>query len=340
MIVRQGPKLRRPITLTAGEPGGIGPDLIVQIAQRPWPVPLVVIADPDLLQQRAQQLQLPLQLRPWTGPDMPPAEAGQLYLHALTLPTPATPGQLDPAHAPYILETLRQATTGCLNGDYAALVTAPIHKGNINDAGILFSGHTEYLAEITGGTPVMMLTCPGLRVALATTHLPLSQVPAAITAERLEQVLRILAQDLRTRFGLTQPNILVAGLNPHAGEQGHLGREEIDIIVPVLNRLRQEGFQLSPPLPADTLFTPTSLAQADAVLAMYHDQGLPVLKHKGFGTAINITLGLPIIRTSVDHGTALTLAGSGQADTGSLEAAIHQAITLVQHENTPCLTPT
>ena len=180
----------------------------------------------------------------------------------------------------------------------------------------------------------------GLRVALATTHLPLSQVPAAITAERLEQVLRILAQDLRTRFGLTQPNILVAGLNPHAGEQGHLGREEIDIIVPVLNRLRQEGFQLSPPLPADTLFTPTSLAQADAVLAMYHDQGLPVLKHKGFGTAINITLGLPIIRTSVDHGTALTLAGSGQADTGSLEAAIHQAITLVQHENTPCLTPT
>ncbi len=325
------PETGRPIALTAGEPAGIGPDLIVQIAQKPWPVPLVVIADPDLLQQRAHQLQLPLQLRTWPGPDTLPAEAGQLYLRPTPLPTPARPGQLNPAHVPCLLETLRQAADGCLQGTYAALVTAPVHKGNINDAGITFSGHTEYLAEITGGTPVMMLACPGLRVALATTHLPLSQVPAAITAERIEQILRILEHDLRTRFNIARPDILVAGLNPHAGEQGHLGREEIDIIVPVLDRLRQEGYQLSPPLPADTLFTPTHLAQADAVLAMYHDQGLPVLKHKGFGAAVNITLGLPIIRTSVDHGTALSLAGSGQADTGSLEAAIHQAITLTRN---------
>ncbi len=331
MTTHRTPESDRPIVLTTGEPAGIGPDLIVQIAQQPWPVPLVVIADPNLLQQRAHQLKLPLQLRTWPGPDAPPADAGQLYLRPTTLPTPAIPGQLNPTHAAYILETLRQAANGCLNGAYAALVTAPVHKGNINDAGITFSGHTEYLAEITGGMPVMMLTCPGLRVALATTHLPLSQVPAAITAERLEQTLRILEHDLRTRFGIARPNILVAGLNPHAGEQGHLGREEIDIIAPVLDTLRQEGYRLSPPLPADTLFNPTCLAQADAVLAMYHDQGLPVLKHKGFGTAVNITLGLPIIRTSVDHGTALPLAGSGQADTGSLEAAIHQAIALTRN---------
>ncbi|MEL6710375.1 MAG: 4-hydroxythreonine-4-phosphate dehydrogenase PdxA [Pseudomonadota bacterium] len=331
MTTCREPESHHPIALTAGEPAGIGPDLIIQIAQQHWPVPLVAIADPDLLQQRAQQLNLPLQLLNWAGSDSQPAQTSQLYLHPTILPTPATPGQLNPAHAAYILETLHQGATGCLNGQYAALVTAPVHKGNINDAGICFSGHTEYLADITGGMPVMMLACPGLRVALATTHLPLSEVPAAITAERLEKVLRILEQDLRTRFGITQPNILVAGLNPHAGEQGYLGREEIDIIAPVLDKLRQEGICLSPPLPADTLFTPTHLAQADAVLAMYHDQGLPVLKHKGFGAAVNITLGLPIIRTSVDHGTALTLAGNGQADAGSLEAAIRQAIILTRH---------
>jgi 4-hydroxythreonine-4-phosphate dehydrogenase len=325
-------KLNQPLALTAGEPAGIGPDLIVQIAQQTWPVPLIAIADPDLLQQRAQQLNLPLQLLTWADSDRSPANSGQIYLHPVTSPTPTTPGQLDPTHASYILATLRQAATGCLTGEYAAMVTAPVHKGNINDAGIAFSGHTEYLAEITGGTPIMMLACPGLRVALVTTHLPLSQVPAAITTTRLERTIRILEQELRTRFGIERPNILVAGLNPHAGEQGHLGREDLDIIAPTLDTLRQEGLRLSPPLPADTLFTPKSLAQADAVLAMYHDQGLPVLKHKGFGAAVNITLGLPIIRTSVDHGTALTLAGSGQADTSSLEAAIHQAITLARHE--------
>jgi 4-hydroxythreonine-4-phosphate dehydrogenase len=325
-------KLNQPLALTAGEPAGIGPDLIVQIAQQAWPVPLIAIADPDLLQQRAQQLNLPLQLLTWADSDRSPANSGQIYLHPVTNPTSTTPGQLDPTHASYILATLRQAATGCLTGEYAAMVTAPVHKGNINDAGIAFSGHTEYLAEITGGTPIMMLACPGLRVALVTTHLPLSQVPAAITTTRLERTIRILERELRTRFGIERPNILVAGLNPHAGEQGHLGREDLDIIAPTLDTLRQEGLRLSPPLPADTLFTPKSLAQADAVLAMYHDQGLPVLKHKGFGAAVNITLGLPIIRTSVDHGTALTLAGSGQADTSSLEAAIHQAITLARHE--------
>ena len=239
-----------------------------------------------------------------------------------------TPGCLNPIQADAILASLRQAAQGCLDGVYAAMVTAPIHKGVINDAGIPFSGHTEYLATVTGGHPVMMLACPGLRVALVTTHLPLHQVPAAITAERLEQVLRILHQDLHTRFDIAQPRILVAGLNPHAGEQGHLGHEEIDIIEPVLAALRTQGMELSPPLPADTLFTPKYLDTADAVLAMYHDQGLPVLKHKGFGAAVNITLGLPIIRTSVDHGTALELAGTGQAEPSSLEAAIRQAIAM------------
>ncbi len=328
--MRKSPKSTQPvlpIALTAGEPAGIGPDLIVQIAQQTWSHPLIVIADGELLQQRAEQLGLPFHLSPWQ-PGNPAAAAGRLYHQPCPLNTPVVPSQLNPAHATTILASLRQAATGCMQGDYAAMVTAPVHKGNINDAGIPFSGHTEYLATVTGGHPVMMLACPGLRVALVTTHLPLHQVPAAITAERLEQVLRILHQDLQTRFDIAQPHILVAGLNPHAGEQGHLGHEEIEIIEPVLARLRTQGMRLSPPLPADTLFTPKYLDTADAVLAMYHDQGLPVLKHKGFGAAVNITLGLPIIRTSVDHGTALTLAGTGQADAGSLEAAIHQAIAL------------
>jgi len=319
-----------PIALTAGEPAGIGPDLLIQIAQQAWLVPLVAIADGDLLTQRAAQLNLPFQTHRWTDSSQAPAPAGSLYLQPHSYTAPVVPGQLNPVHAQDILATLRQAATGCLTGDYAAVVTAPVHKGNINAAGIPFSGHTEYLAELTGGNPVMLLACPGLRVALATTHLPLQQVPAAITTERLQQVLQVLHHDLQTRFGISQPNILVAGLNPHAGESGHLGREEIEIIEPTLAALRQQGLRLSAPLPADTLFTPKYLDQADAVLAMYHDQGLPVLKHKGFGCAVNITLGLPIIRTSVDHGTALELAGTGQADTGSLEAAIWQAIKMTQ----------
>lgn len=313
--------------ITAGEPAGIGPDLLVQIAQQAWPQTLVAIADPTLLQQRAEQLRLPLTLLPYTT-NSAPAPAGALYVQPVSLNASVSPGQLNPENAKYVLNTLRHATQGCLNNDYAAMITAPVHKGVINDAGIPFSGHTEFLADLTQGHPVMMLACPGLRVALATTHLPLHAVAKAITPDVLERVIQVLDQALRTRFNLSNPRILVCGLNPHAGEGGHLGQEEIEIIEPTLAKLRQTGIDLSPPLPADTLFTPKYLQQADAVLAMYHDQGLPVLKHLGFGHAVNITLGLPIIRTSVDHGTALELAGSGQADAGSLSAAIQQAVLM------------
>jgi len=244
------------------------------------------------------------------------------------LARPATPGQPDPASAPAVLAMLRRAAEGCLEGEFAAMVTAPVHKAVINDAGLPFSGHTEFLAGITGGEPVMLLAADKLRVALATTHLPLAEVPRAITAERVQRVLRVLDYDLRTRFGIAEPRILVAGLNPHAGEGGHLGREEIEVIEPALARLRREGLELEGPLPADTLFTPRRLENADAVLAMYHDQGLPVLKFAGFGRAVNITLGLPVVRTSVDHGTALDLAGTGKAESGSLVAALEAALEL------------
>lgn len=316
------------LALTPGEPAGIGPDLVIRIAQQQWPRPLVAIADPELLGERASRLDLPLQLLPYEpGCDIP-APAGSLYHHPVALERSAVAGRLDPGNARYVLQTLRHAVEGCLRGDYAGMVTAPVHKAVINDAGIQFSGHTEFIADITGGHPVMMLACPGLRVALATTHLPLREVADAITPEVLTQVIRALHRDLLERFRIARPNILVCGLNPHAGEGGHLGREEIEIIEPTLAGLRAEGMQLSQPLPADTLFTPRHLEQADAVLAMYHDQGLPVLKHMGFGQAVNITLGLPIVRTSVDHGTALELAGSGQADPGSLVAAIGEAVRL------------
>jgi 4-hydroxythreonine-4-phosphate dehydrogenase len=316
------------LALTPGEPSGIGPDLTVQIAQQAWRRPLVAIADPQLLQARANQLQLPLTLLPRVNGAEQPAPAGSLYIEPVPLNAASLPGRLDPANAGYVLQTLRRAAEGCLAGDFAGLVTAPVHKGVINQAGIAFSGHTEFLADIAGGHPVMMLACPGLRVALATTHLPLREVAGAITAQRLEKVLNALDHDLRRRFAIERPNILVCGLNPHAGENGYLGREEIEVIEPTLARLRQRGMQLSPPLPADTLFTPKYLSTADAVLAMYHDQGLPVLKHMGFGQSVNITLGLSIVRTSVDHGTALDLAGTGEADPGSLRAAIQQAIDM------------
>ena len=320
--------MSRALALTPGEPAGIGPDLVVQIAQQTWARPLVAIADPRLLTERARQLGLPLQLKPFSPDISEPAAAGELYLQEIKMPQAVRCGQLDPGNARYVLDTLQHAADGCLQGRYAGMVTAPVHKGIINEAGIAFSGHTEFLAQITGGHPVMMLACPGLRVALATTHLPLREVADAVTMEILEAVLRTLQHALKRRFGIAQPNILVCGLNPHAGEDGHLGKEEIEIIEPVLARLRQEGLQLSAPLPADTLFTPKYLDTADAVLAMYHDQGLPVLKHMGFGKAVNITLGLPIVRTSVDHGTALDLAGTGQASTGSLHAAIDQAMLM------------
>jgi 4-hydroxythreonine-4-phosphate dehydrogenase len=318
------------LAYTAGEPAGIGPDLVIQLAQRPRSHELVVIADRDLLLQRAITLGLPLRLRDYdaTAPAAP-GQAGELLLLHQPLPGSRAPGTLDPGNARYILDTLRRATEGCLSGEFAALVTGPLHKGNINEAGIPFTGHTEFLAGLCGSEKVVMMLATnegiGLRVALATTHLPLREVSDAITAERLEWVLRILHHDMQQRFGLARPRILVCGLNPHAGEGGHLGREEIEVIEPLLEKMRDEGLHLIGPLPADTLFTPRYLNEADAVLAMYHDQGLPVLKHMGFGRAVNITLGLPIIRTSVDHGTALTLAGTGRAEIGSLEYAIEVA---------------
>ena len=290
----------------------------------------MVVADPALLESRAAQLGLPLKLEPFQSGQAPRAQrSGSLKIMPIELHKPVTCGVVDPANASYVLESLRAAVRGCRDGLFSAMVTGPIHKAAINDAGFSFSGHTEFLAEITD-TPqvVMMLLTEGLRVALATTHIPIKDVSAAITTPHLEGVIRILHRDLQTCFGIPQPRILVCGLNPHAGEGGHLGHEEQEIIEPLLQRLRREGMHLTGPLPADTLFIQKYIDHADAVLAMYHDQGLPVLKYKGFGNAVNITLGLPILRTSVDHGTALDLAGSGRADDTSLEAALALAITI------------
>lgn len=320
------------IALTAGEPAGIGPDIILTLLQQQqqWAADLVVIADPAVLRERAQQLGINMRLRPYAPDEVQrPCEPGECFILPIACAAPVTAGVLNPANAEYVLQTLRRATAGCLSGEFAAMVTAPLHKGIINDAGIPFTGHTEFLAELTNTPlPVMMLTAGTLRVALATTHVPLSMVSFLITQDLLEDVLGILHRDLQTKFGIPNPHILVCGLNPHAGEGGHLGMEEIDVIIPVIQRLQQQGMNLTGPLPADTLFTPRHLQGADAVLAMYHDQGLPVLKHAGFGKAINITLGLPIIRTSVDHGTALDLAGTGKAETGSLREAITLAVQL------------
>jgi 4-hydroxythreonine-4-phosphate dehydrogenase len=318
------------LAITPGEPAGIGPDIIIQIAQQPQSAALVAIASPTLLTKRAALLDLPLSLHHFIpGQPHPPLPAGELYICAVELAAPAIAGQLDKANAEYVLATLRRAAQGCIDGEFSAMVTAPVHKGIINDAGCTFSGHTEFLADYTNTEQVvMMLATQGLRVALVTTHLPLAAVPDAITEQALTRVIRILQADMVTKFGLPKPRILVCGLNPHAGEGGHLGREEIDIIEPALDKLRSENINLIGPLPADTLFTPKYLKHADAVLAMYHDQGLPVLKHLGFGKAVNITLGLPIIRTSVDHGTALDLAGTGTADAGSLQTAIDYALDM------------
>ncbi len=311
------------LAVTSGEPAGVGPELCAQLAGRPWPVRPVVLGDRELLRARAPGVPLREYDR-----DATPAPGTLEVLH-VPLGAPAVPGRLDPANARYVLALLDRALAGCVGGEFAAMVTAPVHKGVINEAGIPFSGHTEYLAEHTG-TPrvVMMLTGGGMRVALATTHLPLAAVPAAITPAVLEETLRILHHDLVAHFGIAAPRILVAGLNPHAGEGGHMGREEIEVIGPVLEKLRGEGMSLVGPLPADTLFVPHTLAQGDAVLAMYHDQGLPVLKHASFGGGVNVTLGLPIVRTSVDHGTALDLAGTGRADPGSLFTALELAIDM------------
>ena len=324
------------LVITPGEPAGIGPELCAQVAQADFPAQWVVIADPDLLRDRAQQLGLDLELVPY-DPAAPrlPQRAGILQVLPLALRHPSQPGLLDSANAAYVLDCLERACDGCLAGEFDALVTGPVHKGVINDAGFPFSGHTEFLAARCGADPVMMLAGPGLRVALATTHLPLRQVADHLTPAGLEGVIRILDRDLRQRFGIARPRLLVCGLNPHAGEGGHLGREEIEIIAPLLARLRAEGLDLVGPLAADTAFVPDHLAQADAVLAMYHDQGLPVLKHLGFGNAVNVTLGLPIVRVSVDHGTALDLAGTGRADPGSLKAALNTALEMVSRGRSP-----
>jgi 4-hydroxythreonine-4-phosphate dehydrogenase len=320
------------IALTPGEPAGIGPDLCLWLASKDRDVELVAICDPSLLQARAGILQLPFKGRVLQDSTDPvTTRAGELSVLPVPLKSPVVCSRTDPANARYVLDTLDLAVSGCLDGAFAAMVTGPVNKAVINEAGIPFSGHTEYLAAATRtGDVVMLLATPGLRVALATTHVPLSAVSALITPQLLTVVLRILHEGLRKNFGIEHPVISVCGLNPHAGEGGHLGREEIDSIIPAMQMLRAEGLHLIGPLPADTAFTPERLRETDAVLCMYHDQGLPVLKHLGFGRAVNITLGLPIIRTSVDHGTALELAGTGKADSGSLQAALQTAVEIAR----------
>jgi 4-hydroxythreonine-4-phosphate dehydrogenase len=316
------------IAVTAGEPAGIGPDLLVRLAQVDHDFELIAVADPEVLAERAHACNLPLRIHTFDESDAyaPAVRAPALKVLPLTAPARVVPGKLAVENARHVLAMLDLACDGCREGRFAAMVTAPLHKGVINDAGIAFTGHTEYLAQRCGvAMPVMMLAAPGLRVALATTHLPLAKVADAITSPMLEQVITILERELRQRFRCEQPRITVCGLNPHAGEGGHIGREEIDVIEPVVEALRAGGMRLRGPVSADTAFTPEMRAATDAYLAMYHDQGLPVLKALGFGEAVNVTLGLPIIRTSVDHGTALELAGTGRAAAGSLAAALAMA---------------
>jgi len=318
-----------PLALTSGEPAGIGPDLCVLLAQEARSHPLTVLGDRNLIAQRAALLGLPLILSDYEPGAPTETAAARLSVLHVALAAPCVPGRLAPANGRYVLALLDRALAGCRSGEFSAMVTAPVHKGVINDAGISFQGHTEYLQE-KSHTPhvVMMLAGGGMRVALATTHHPLREVADLITADSLEATLRVIDRDLRRYFGIVKPRVLVAGLNPHAGESGHLGREEIDIIEPLLKKLRAEGMDLIGPLPADTLFNPERLKQSDCVLAMYHDQGLPVLKYASFGAGVNITLGLPFVRTSVDHGTALELAGTGKIEVGSLKVAIETALLM------------
>lgn len=320
------------IAVTPGEPSGIGPDLVVSISQQDWPVELVVCCDPQLLQERAKLLGLALQIKLFDPKAAPQASrAGTVSVAPFDLGAKVQPGKLDAANGHYVLDTLTYAAEGNGSGMFDAIVTGPVHKGIINEAGVSFSGHTEFFAHKANVSDVVMvLATEGLRVGLVTTHIPLAYVAKAITRERLLKVVHILHKDMVAKFGIKEPKIYVCGLNPHAGEDGHLGREEIDVISPALDELREEGINLIGPLPADTLFQAKYLDDADLVLTMYHDQGLPVLKFKGFGRAVNITFGLPYIRTSVDHGTALDLAGTGKADTGSMLTAINQAISMIK----------
>ena len=319
-----------PLYVTSGEPAGIGPDICLSLAGRVDKRPVVLLADMQMLQQRAKQLGNPVELVAYQGQEQS-SLSGQLFVEHIPLIEPVELGQLNPANAAYVIEQLRRSADYAMSGCSVGVATAPVQKSVINDAGITFSGHTEYYQEFAGvDRVVMMLATKTLRVALVTTHLPLRDVPDAITKERLHQVIDILIHDLKTKFKIATPRILVCGLNPHAGEDGYLGREEIDVINPVLEIYRAQGIDMTLSLPADTLFTPENLKDADAVLAMYHDQGLPVLKSQGFGEAVNITLGLPFIRTSVDHGTALSLAGTGQAKASSLQVAVDLALDLAR----------
>ncbi len=318
------------LAVTPGEPAGIGPEILLRLHADHPSFQLVAVADPELLAQTARHLGIDVRIREWR-PGMTPA-ANELACQPVSLAAPSTPGELNPQNAEYVLETLRRALRLVRDGQAGALVTGPVHKGVINEAGIPFTGHTEFLARLAAVPQVvMMLATEGLRVVLVTTHLPLREVADALTGEKLEAVIRITHRDLRDRMGIREPCLQVLGLNPHAGEDGYLGREEIEIISPVLDRLRSEGLLLDGPVPADTAFNPDRIARCDAVVAMYHDQGLPVLKHMGFGKSVNITLGLPFIRTSVDHGTALDLAGRGKADTGSLHEAVRMAAELAEN---------
>lgn len=320
----------KPLVITAGEPAGIGPELCLTLAHEPLPCGVVVISDANLLRERAEATGIKTTVTEIEVADVATTNAANGELLVISEPFPAAVecGRLNPANAPALLDGLRRAVSACLDGQFAGLVTAPLQKSVINDAGIPFSGHTEFLAELTDmPSPVMLLVAGDLRVALATTHLPLRDVPDSLTKEGLREVLQVLVHDLRFRFGINEPEIVVCGLNPHAGESGHLGSEDADIIAPVVDEFVARGINVRGPLPADTAFTPAA-GHKDAVLAMYHDQGLPVLKYAGFGNAVNVTLGLPIIRTSVDHGTALDLAGTGQADNGSLLHAIRLAAEL------------
>jgi len=323
------------IAITPGEPAGIGPDLVLKIAQENWPVQIIVVADPLLMQERAEQLGIALQINEYNEETANKAHsAGSLTVLPVELSAPCIAGELNTANGHYVVETLRIASEKNISGEFDAVVTGPVHKGLINQAGIAFSGHTEYFAhQANCSDVVMMLATEGLRVALVTTHIPLAYVSKAITSERLKKVTRILNQDLVEKFGIAQPKIYVCGINPHAGEDGHLGREEIEVMIPALDELREEGINAIGPLPADTIFQEKYLKEADAILSMFHDQGLPVLKYKGFGNSVNITLGLPFIRTSVDHGTALDLAGTNQADVGSFNQAISTAIDLVNNQS-------
>ena len=322
------------IAITPGEPSGIGPDLVIAIAQQAWPVQVVAVASPVLLLDRAQALGLPLTLEEYDA-NKPAKEQkpGTLTILPMEMAEPCIAGELNPLNGHYVVETLKQACDKNISGEFDAIVTGPVHKGLINQAGIPFSGHTEYFAhQANCSDVVMMLATEGLRVALVTTHIPLAYVSKAITAERLQKVTRILHQDLIHKFGIHSPKIYACGINPHAGEDGHLGREEIEILTPAFDELRSEGIDITGPLPADTIFQEKYLNEADAILSMYHDQGLPVLKYKGFGSSVNITLGLPFIRTSVDHGTALELAGTNQGDPGSFMQAMKTAINLANNQ--------